>query len=271
LDLQLIITYSGLQNTPSLVTINPMAKLFAGIYILVCSAILAYLLSPVAVEALSSTNYRFEETSLGGNGMLLSESANYQATGASGILGLGDSAGSGYQLSNGHVTTPDPTLTFKVNDFDINFPDFSATQASVTTSTFEVLNYTSYGYIVQIYGTPPTNGSHVITAMGTSSPEPSQVGIEQFGINLVANASPVSVGSNPDNNDTEGHQFGYGQASNNYDTPNNYRFVSGDTVAEAPKSSGQTVYTISYLVNVNNLTPGGKYTSNQTLIVIGTY
>ena len=248
-----------------------MAKVFAGIYILINVVGLAYLLSPAVAEALASPSYRFEETTLGGSGFLNAQSNNYQAMGTSGILGLGDSTGSGYQLSAGHVTTPDPTLTFAVNDFDINFPDFSSTQASVTTSTFEVLNYTSYGYIVQVYGTPPTNGAHTITAMGTSSPEVSQVNTEQFGINLVANTSPVSVGSNPDNNDPFGNQFGFGLASTNYDTPNNYRFVSGETIAEAPKSSGKTAYTISYVVNVNNLTPGGKYTSNQTIICIGTY
>jgi hypothetical protein len=188
-------------------------------------------------------------------------------------LGLGDSAGSGYQLNNGHVTTPDPTLTFAVNDFDIAFPEFSPSVAATTTSTFQVINYTSYGYIVQIYGTPPTNNNRTITAMGTTSPEPSQVGNEQFGINLVANTSPVSVGANPDNNNNVQYskQFGFGQASTNYDTANNYRFVSGETVAEAPKSSGQTLYTISYLVNVDNLTPGGKYINNLTLICIGTY
>lgn len=250
---------------------NLMARIFAGIYIVGCLLGSTLLLSPAIASALSSANYRFEETSLGGSSHLLSQSANFQSTGTSGILGLGGSAGSGYQLGNGHVTTPDPTLTFAVNDFNISFPDFSATVAATTTSTFQVLNYTSYGYVVQIYGTPPTNGSHVITAMGTSAPEPSQVGNEQFGINLVANTSPVSVGANPDNNDSEGHQFGYGQVSTNYNTPNNYRFVSGETIAEAPKSSGQTIYTISYLVNVNPLTPGGKYTSNQTIICIGTY
>ena len=95
---------------------------------------------------------------------------------------------------------------------------------------------------------------------------PSQVGIEQFGINLVANTSPVSFGSNPDNG-----QFGFGQANNSYDDANNYRYVSGETIAEAPKTSGKTIYTISYLVNVGALTPGGQYTANQTLIVIGTY
>lgn len=250
-----------------------MAKVLAGIYILVCCLGLAYLLSPPIAEALSSPNYKFEETSLGGSGFLNAQSNNYQATGTSGILGLGDSAGSGYQLNNGHVTTPDPTLTFAVNDFDINFPEFSPSVAATTTSTFQVINYTSYGYIVQVYGTPPTNNSHTITAMGTTTPEPSQVGVEQFGINLVANTSPVSVGANPDNDNNVQYskQFGFGQASINYDTANNYRFVSGETVAEAPKSSGQTIYTISYLVNVDNLTPGGKYTNNLTLICIGTY
>jgi hypothetical protein len=273
LDLQLIITYSGLQNTPALVTINPMAKVFAGIYILVSAAVLAYLLSPPIAEARSSPNYRFEETSLGGSGFLNAQSNNYQATGTSGILGLGDSAGSGYQLSNGHVTTPDPTLSFIVNDFDIAFPEFSPSVAATTTATFQVINDTGYGYIVQIYGTPPTYGSHTLAPMGTTAPEPSQVGIEQFGINLVANTSPVSVGANPvnDENVQYGKQFGFGQESANYDTANNYRFVSGDTIAEAPKSSGKTTYTISYLVNVDNLTPGGKSTSNQPIICIGTY
>jgi hypothetical protein len=103
------------------------------------------------------------------------------------------------------------------------------------------------------------------------------VGIEQFGINLVANTSPVSVGANPvnDENVQYGKQFGYGQASSTsphiYNDSDDYRFVSSDIIAEAPKSSGQTLYTISYLVNVDNLTPGGKYINNLTLICIGTY
>lgn len=95
---------------------------------------------------------------------------------------------------------------------------------------------------------------------------PSVVGTSQFGINLVANTLPISIGANPDNG-----SFGFGLASTNYNTPNQYRYISGETIAQAPKSSGVTVYTITYLVNVPALTPGGQYISDQTLIVTGTY
>ena len=39
----------------------------------------------------------------------------------------------------------------------------------------------------------------------------------------------------------------------------------------AGKSSGITNYTITYLLNVAGLTPGGEYRSDQTLVVLGTY
>ena len=102
----------------------------------------------------------------------------------------------------------------------------------------------------------------------------SQAGVEQFGVNLVANTSPVNFGANPDNG-----QFGFGVIGNgpgspgyaNYSTPNQFRYVSGDTIASAPKSSGQTTYTLSFIANVAGVTPGGKYLSNQLLIVTGTY
>jgi hypothetical protein len=117
---------------------------------------------------------------------------------------------------------------------------------------------------VQITGTPPSNGNYSIPAMTT--PGGAVAGIEQFGINLAANTTPSSFGANPVQT-----IFGVGTAEANYSTPNNFRYVSGDTIASAPKSSGKTTYTLSYIVNVNSLTPGGKYSSNQTIIVTGTY
>jgi hypothetical protein len=105
--------------------------------------------------------------------------------------------------------------------------------------------------------------------MGTDAlggPQTSSPGIEQFGVNLVANTSPTSAGANPAQS-----IFGVGEAATNYDTPNSYRYVSGDTIAFAPKSSGVTTFTITYLVNVGALTPGGQYTSAQQLICVATY
>jgi len=213
---------------------------------------------------LQSAHYKFNESVVGGSGLDQESSNSYQLGELIGDIGVGNSTSSNFQLNAGFDTTDDPALTFIVDNSAINFPDFSATAASVTTSTFEVIDYTSYGYIVQIYGSPPTNGSHVITPMSTTGV--SQAGVEQFGINLVANASPVAIGADPDNG-----LFGVGEASTNYSTANNYRYVSGETIADGPKSSGNTIYTISYIVNVTSLTPGGQYVSNQTLVCIGTY
>lgn len=213
---------------------------------------------------LQSDNYQFAESTLGAGGVVRSESDNYRASSAPGSLAVGRSVSDNYQVEAGPETSADPSLSFAVNNIDANFGQFTSAASSVTTATFSVTNYTSYGYVVQIVGEPPTNGAHTIDPMHETSV--SQPGTEQFGINLVANTLPEPFGAAPDNG-----EFGVGQASSLYDTPNQYRYVSGETIAMAPKSSGETKYTISYLVNVDNLTPGGHYTSEQTVIVTGTY
>jgi hypothetical protein len=237
-----------------------MKKRWAGLYLFFSLLVLGYIVSPVFADPLRSSNFQFQETSLGGTGLYNSNSANYQTAGsAGGILGVGNSASSGFQINAGNITTNDPALSFAVIDSSIDFGAFSAGTTTTATSTFSVIDYTSYGYVVQIVGTPPANGAHTIPALSSTT-------TSQFGINLVANTSPTSFGANPDHG-----QFGFGSASANYGTPNNYRYVSGETIASAPKSSGQTIYTISYIVNVNSLTVGGIYSSGQTLICSGTF
>ena len=215
-------------------------------------------------DPLVSPNYRFDESSIGAGGLIQSSSASYQGSDTIGDVAIGNAASTNYQVGAGSNTTNDPTLSFSINNGAINFGSFTASNATTTTANFSVSNYTSYGYVVQIIGNAPSNGSHALPAMSTTGP--STAGGEQFGINLVANTSPVSVGANPSSS-----QFGFGVASTNYATPNQFRYVSGETIASAPKSSGITNYTISYLVNVAGLTPGGNYSSNQTIIVTGTY
>lgn len=230
--------------------------------VVACCATFALPTSPA--QSLQSPNYQFDESTIGSGGLVQSSSANFQASSAASDLAVGESASSNFQLQTGSQTTNDPTLSFRIHNGDADFGNFTASGASTTTAKFSVINYTSYGYVVQVIGKPPSNGDHVIEAMTTT--DTPQSGIDQFGINLVANTMPMSVGANPDNGD-----FGYGEATSNYGTSNKYRFVSGETIAKAPKSSGETIYTLSYLINVGSLTPGGKYTSDQTLIVTGTY
>lgn len=222
------------------------------------------LMPMVKAEPLASPNYRFDESTLGSGGFIQSSSDNYRATGATGGLSVGDTSSSNYNVSTGTVTSPDPTLSFAITKADATFGRFSANTPTTATASFSVKNYTSYGYVVQIIGAPPKYGGHTITAMNETGA--SVTGTEQFGINLVKNTTPVAAGADPDNG-----EFGHGEAAPNYATPGSFRYVSGETIAYAPKSSGETIYTLTYLVNVAPLTPGGKYTSNQSLVVTGTY
>ena len=225
------------------------------------------LLSAGAVHAApspQSAHYRLDETAVGTSGYLDSKSSNYSATSGAGALATGSSASSNFQATSGTRTSPDPVLSFAITNGNLDFGSFSAATTSTATAKFAVTNYTSYGYTVQILGTPPTNGSRTLPGLATATaPTP---GTEQFGLNLVANTIPSSVGANPVND-----QFGFGSATDNYGTSNKYRFVNGETIAQSAKSSGVTTYTITYIANVASLTPGGKYSSSQTLLVTGTY
>jgi hypothetical protein len=213
---------------------------------------------------LQSPNYRFDEATIGSGSMVQSGSNNYQSTYALGDVSVGEAASANYQVQTGSKTSPDPTLTVQINSSAANFGSFSPTSASMATASFSVSNYTAFGYVVQIEGSPPKSGTRTIPALTAEAS--SDPGTEQFGINLVANTSPMSIGANPDQG-----QFGQGVAHPDYATPNKYHYNSGDIIASAPKSSGLTKFTVSYLVNVAPLTKGGAYTTNQTIIVVGTY
>lgn len=217
--------------------------------------------------AASSPHYQITEGVLGGSGGINSSSPNYKAQSSAGTAAVGGQYNAGnngrspsYQVNGGAVTTNDPALSFAVSGgTNINFGNLSTSTTASATSTFTVTNYTSYSYIVQIVGSPPTNGSHALTAMSGGA---SLTGTEQFGINLKANGTP-NVGANPSG--------GAGGAASGYGTADSYRYASGATIASAPKSSAQTTYTVSYIANAATTTPGGAYSGALTLLCTGTY
>ena len=233
-----------------------------GSVIAIC--LVCLLMPVVGAESSESATYRIDESSIGTSDAVDVESASYGISSATGDLGVGNSSSSNYQINAGSKTSPDPALSFAVDATGTGFDDFSPTSTATTTMTFTVRNYTTYGYVVQIFGDGPTYNSHEISPMTTTGV--SQVGTEQFGINLVANTSPISIGANPDNG-----EFGDGSVEAGYGTANQYRYVSGETIASAPGDSGETAYTITFIANVTPLTPGGSYTIKQTLVATGTY
>jgi hypothetical protein len=231
-------------------------------WVFACFSVCYVIVFPAS--ALESSNYRIDESAISTGNLLQSSSANYQALDGINDLAIGTSASSNYQVLAGSKTDPYPWLTFRINSTNTDFGTLSSATTATGTASFTVLNYTSYGYNVQITGTPPANSGHSISAMGIKGT--SQTGIEQFGINLVANTAPTSLGANPNNG-----LFGFGTVTSNYSTTNNYYYSNGDTIAQSPKSSGETTYTISFILNVAPLTPGGQYASGQALVVTGTY
>jgi hypothetical protein len=224
-----------------------------------------------------SAHYQFVETDLGGGGLVPASSANYQSVQSVNNTGVGTSSSSDFQFVGGTPAPKDPFLTLAILNNNASFNAlFSTSAAAYATAEFAVIDYTSYGYAVQIVGNTPSNGNHSIPAMsdGSGGPTTSTPGFEQFGMNLVKNTnfcgSGCDVGADP-NRGQFGTDSAHANPTSNYDTSGEFYYSSGDSVVNSTKSSGEIDYTLSYVVNVGSLTPGGEYTSNQSIICTGTY
>lgn len=223
--------------------------------------------SASSVLALSSPNYSIDEDFVGGGGTADSSSPSFSARDSIGGTAVGDGESANHGAQSGATTDGDPMLEFSVNSSSVALGALLTSLTRTATSTFSVRNYTSHGYVVQVVGAPPTNGSHPLTNMATAGS--SVQGTEQFGINLVANTSPSAFGANPVQ--LPDSSISFGVAASGYNTANNYRYNSGDVIASASESSGRTDYTVSYIANRSNTTPGGSYAGQQTFICTGTY
>lgn len=232
----------------------------------------------------SSTNYSVVESEVGASGYIDGLSASYRLSPNidDGGATLGESAGgnsgsTSYQTNSGFSTSAQPTLTLVVDTAVVDLGILSTGVAHTGTATFHVMNYTSYGYVVQVIGPPPTYGVEELTPLVTDTA--SAAGTEQFGINLRANTSPDTVGTDPVQ--VPNSSFSYGVAGDGitgtfgttrpYTIPNQYRYVSGEIVASSPKTSGQTDYTISFMANIANTTPSGTYTGGMSIVATGTF
>ncbi len=224
----------------------------------------------IYAETLRSSNFMVDESFVGGGGQVQSSSTNFKTDSAIGDVGVGSSTSTNFQTESGYVTTSDPALTFIVPTSNVSFGQLSASATAKATTTFQVINYTSYGYAVTIHGSTPSNGGHNLTPISPAGP--SQQGVEQFGLNLRANngfaPTPPILGADPIAGTTASS---FGAAATGYNTANTYHYASGDVIATAPKTSGQTNFTISYIVNASTITPGGGYAGSLTLVCTGTY
>jgi hypothetical protein len=224
---------------------------------------------PLGVHAAqsSSTNYQVNEVFFGAGGALSNCSANYCSKQSLGETSVGNPSSTNYQAHAGFNTDRTPFLQFIVNGVNTDIGVLSTGSTTTTTATFSVKNYLSSGYQVITVSNPPKYNAY--TMHNLTSPSASVAGSEQFGINLRHNTSPTSFGTDPVQ--VPSGAFSFGAAATGYNTPNQYKYVPGDTIALSNSSSGETDYTISYIYNISVITPGGTYKFDDVLVATATF
>jgi len=223
---------------------------------------------PVAAQS-TSGSYRVDQYFFGNGGELDASSANYRARQTSGETAVGNSSSTNYQIQAGFNTDRDSSLELTINTTNVNLGTITTSAVATGNASFSVKTYRASGYVVTSSSPGLSNGGHIMSAPASPTAPGAAGSVERFGMNLAANTSPTTFGAAPVQ--VPDSTFSFGTANSNYNTANQYMYVNGDTLASSTKSSGQTDYTISYILNITNVTPGGTYTMNQAIVATSTF
>lgn len=156
----------------------------------------------------------------------------------------------------------DSNCTISNNNYYTDMGQLSEDQTLTAQSQMIVGTNATAGFSIVAYGTPLAAGTNIIDAL--PAPTASIKGVNQFGINLVANSTP-NVGSDPDGT------WANAVASADYGTANLFKFVDGDEVAYSPDVSLSKRFTISYIVNASPDLRAGIYTTTVTFVASGRF
>jgi hypothetical protein len=255
-------------------TKKQLSKLIAWI------AVFVFVTSPVHAQY-SSPNFRVDEAFFGTGGEVDMSSDAFRGQGSAGSLGVGGSESANFMAEAGFLTPSEPFLEMVVTGATVDFGTLSDTatafgsaQGGDCNCSFYVRTYFSSEYTVVTMSDPPTNESGASLAAKTTTGLPStDQSVEEFGMNLVANTSPL-MGANPVN-DPDG-TFADGSAATGYDIVNQFKYQKGDIVARSPANLsnpgvGKTNYTVSYIAKRNNITPAGVFTMFHDLVAVPTF
>jgi hypothetical protein len=222
----------------------------------------------MAFAVSSSNNYQVTETQFGPSSAQENCSTQYCARASIGDVtgGGGGTTSGGTTATFGAITSDEPLLEVIVDPGESNLGTLTTEQTATKTMIVRIRNYLSNGYTLQITGNPPKYKNHTLATPAT--PTAADPGTEQFAINVADNSTP-NVGAVPEQ--VPSGDFSFGEADDDYDTPNLFKYVSGDVVARSTKSSGRTDYTISMIVNISNTTPAGHFAGDFSAVVIPVY
>jgi hypothetical protein len=242
-------------------------RLIVALGMIISGLALAPVYAAESTPTSNSTNYGVTEVQFGAGGSLEDCSDEYCARTSAGDLVNGSGSSDNYSAQFGFNTTDEPMLeviTTSGGGNDLGVLDSST--VATASGTISVRNYLSNGYVIQITGSPPKMGTYAMKNMEDRAG--STPGTEQFGINLVANDDPV-IGANPIQ--VPENTFSFGAVDEDYDQPNLFKYIDGDVVAYSNSSTGQTNYTMSMIVNISDITPGGAYKGSFSAVVVPVY
>lgn len=208
----------------------------------------------------ASDNYQVVESQFGNSSSNESCSSEYCASVS---IGNDSKTSAASTPTFGEANYSEPLLEMIVIPGDSNLGTLSTEQTGAKTMQIKIRNYLTGGYRLQIIGDAPKYKDHKLATLST--PGASQPGTEQFGINAIDNSTP-DVGANPL------LQPGGGDATDsvlaNYKIPNQFMYVSGQTIAETSTNTGGADYTISMIANISNQTPAGQYMGDFAAVVM---
>jgi hypothetical protein len=148
---------------------------------------------------------------------------------------------------------------------------FSPTDTATATSQLSASTNAGAGYAITVNGPTLTSGSNTIAPIGATAA--GIRGVSQFGLNLKANTTATSTPAVGNEVSVASNGTNYrGQATGDYGTIDNFKFVSGNAVADsASAGSDSQIFTASYMVNVPGSQPAGTYTTTLTYICTPTF
>lgn len=227
---------------------------------------------PVGAQSCSG-GYQVDQTFFGSGGELNACSGQYCSKQTLGELANGETNSANYRAYAGFNTTDAPYIEFFVTTSNTDIGVLDSSKATTTTGEFYVRAWQASGYVVRTEANPPTNTASSyqlapMTSAGASSP-----GTEQFGINLVKNTNFCGAGCDVgvDPIQVPDATFSFGQAETGYSTPSQFKYNKGDVISRSTQSTSVTIYTVSYLFNISDTTPSGRYVFNHDLVAVGTY
>jgi hypothetical protein len=215
----------------------------------------------VLAQTSSSNNYQMVESQFGNTGTGESCSEEFCARVMIGDDGRASSATS---VEFGEANYSEPLLEMIVEGGNSNLGELSTERTGVKLMNIKIRNYLTGGYRLQIVGTPPKFKGHTLKA--SAEPIEPLPGVEQFGMNAVANTIPEKIGKNPVFQPSGEEALTL--LSTDYDTPNVFRYVSGDTIATSQENTGGADFTITMIVNISSTTPAGLYSADFAAIIL---